>query len=152
MPAKEYTVGIPIATVIFLTLIVLAFVHLNSIKPNETELRDESVLVIRELRQRSQDFIPPNNDDLTGPTLFAESDEFFTTIRVYGLISPERQNALIDNLRTIRTDLETRPILVHFHYPKQTRADNDSPSVTPNADERPEPFRTVRVDIAPNAR
>jgi len=146
MPAKEYTVGIPIATVIFLGLIVAAFVTLGQRTPSDAELRDESALVVRELRERGAAFLPPNNDDQTGPTVYASGGETVTTVRVYGLIAPDLQRRTVAILRDIRTDLQTRPITIHFHYPREVdREDSSSPSVTPSVDEEPQPFRTVRI-------
>jgi hypothetical protein len=146
MPAKEYTVGIPIATVLFLALIAAALYTVATSSPSKAELRDESALVIRELRMRADEFIPPNNDDPTGPTLFAESDRYLTNLRVYGLTAPDQQRRVVDTLEQIRQDLRTRPIVVHFHYPKRVDNPEDSPSATPSAEQRPEPFKTVRIN------
>lgn len=145
MPAKEYTVGIPIATVIFLGLIVAAFVTLGQRTPSESELRDESALVVRELRERGADFLPPNNDDQTGPTVYASGGETVTTVRVYGLIAPDLQRRTVAILRDIRSALQTRPITLHFHYPREVDRSSASPSVTPSVNEQPQPFRTVRI-------
>lgn len=143
--AREYTIGIPIATVIFLVLTVLAYAMLFRAMPSASELSAESAAVYEASRARAVAFIPPDNADPMTPNVEVESDEQSTIIRVYGLINPERQREFISIVREVRTELGARPVVVHFHYPLAVPLGADGEPLAPTVSEKPAPFRTERV-------
>ncbi len=145
MPAKEYTIGIPVATVIFVSLIVAAFWVLGQRQLSGSELQAETNMVVRELRDRAE-FIPPNNENLSAPVVEARASERLTIIRVYGLVPPDLQRRTEEILREIRRDTGARPIVLHFHHVKALPDwPEDAPSRPLTVAESPEPFRTVRI-------
>lgn len=143
--AREYTIGIPVATVLFVILTVLAYRTLFSAMPSRAELVRESQAVYVASRERANAFIPPDNADPMTPNLEVESEEHTTILRVYGLISPDRQNDFVSIVRDVRTELEARPVLLYFHYPRAAPNAADGTPLSPTVATRPEPFRTERV-------
>jgi hypothetical protein len=143
--AREYLIGIPVATVIFLVLTVAAYRTLFTTMPGVADLRAESLAVYTLVRERAVAFIPPTNDDPMTPNMAVESDEQNVIIRVYGLISPERQRDLLAIVRTARDELETRPVTVYFYYPLEVPLNDRGEPLAPTVETSPEPFRVERV-------
>jgi hypothetical protein len=147
--AREYTIGIPVATVLFIVLIVLSYRMLFSAMPNEAELRAESVRLVEELRERGASFLPPNNDDPTDVSLFAESQTHTTILHVYGLIDPRLQAELLGIVQSVRDEVLARPIVVLFYYAREVPPPEEGVrSRRPSARDNPEPFRTERVTLS----
>jgi hypothetical protein len=143
--AREYTIGIPIATVIFLVLTVLAYRMLFTSLPNSEELRQEAVAVYNESRARAVAFIPPSNADPMTPNLNVKSDEQNVQLRVYGLINPRKQDRFVEIVRGVRKDLGSRPVVVYFHYPRAAPRGDDGEPLSPTVATAAEPFRIERL-------
>ncbi len=139
---KAYTIGIPIAVVVFLGLMALAFVLLQGQRPDAAAQEAEASMLVAETRARAPELVPPDNADPMLPTLYAEPDEAFTLVRVHGVLVQQRQEALLDVLRELRTSgAAERPIRVEFHYPEQVPEGVEIPTSTTS----PEPIRVVNL-------
>jgi|GEM_PF-6827618 len=145
MGAREYIIGIPVATVIFLVLTVAAYRTLFTTMPGADDLRAESAAVYNLVRERAVAFIPPTNDDPLTPNLVVESDEQNVILRVYGLINPERQRELVELVRTARQQVGSRPVTVYFYYPLEVPMNERGQPLAPTVETSPEPFRVERV-------
>lgn len=143
---KAYTIGIPVATVLFLALIVGSLMYVRSQSPHKSELASESETVLRFVRDELS-YVPKVNADKTGVTVYIDADLNVTTLRVHGLMNRPYQQELVDRLVSGRSQNQWRSIVVHFHYP-ESRPDvaGDADMITmPTHEEQPAPFRTERL-------
>lgn len=142
---KAWTIGVPIAIVIFITLLIVAFMGLRTSTPPKAELDAESAAVIAALREQV-DFIPPDNADKSFITIYAESDLAVTTLRIHAVPHRPQQDRIIDTLRQIRAGLRSRPIVIKFLRAEVVPPDPAAPGSRPKsfADD-PAPIREERV-------
>lgn len=143
---KAYTIGIPIATVLFLSLLIGSLFYIGSNKQPKTELKSESAAVLTDLRDQLA-FIPRVNADKTAVTTYLDADPNVTTIRVHGLMSRDLQTKLRDHLATARQSNNWRPVVIHFHYPEQRPPSSPGQELIemPTHTEHPQPFRTEKL-------
>ncbi len=142
---KSWTVGIPIAIVIFTILFIMAIVGLRSNTTGKAELDRESAAIIAALRAQV-DFIPPDNADQTYITIYGESDLVATTIKIHGVPHRPQQDVIINTLRAIRATLNARPIVIAFYRAEIVVPNPDAPeSQTRSFADDPKPIRTERV-------
>lgn len=138
---KAYTIGIPIATAVFVVLIVLAIVSIN--RSPVGGRADEVGRMLQALRLE-HDFLPYTNDDETGPVLRSETGTGLNNIMVYGVLRPDYQDAILETLRVQRREMGAGPIQVRFFYPLVVEAVEGGPAVKGYATD-PAPIRTERL-------
>ena len=142
---KAWTIGVPIAIVIFITLLIVAFMGLRTSTPTKAALDTESAAIIAALREQV-DFIPPDNTDKSFITIYAESDIVATTIKVHAVPHRPQQDKIIEALRGIRAALNARPIVIRFYRAEIVVPDPNAPnSQTKSFTDDPAPLREERV-------
>lgn len=144
----SYTVGVPIAVVLFITLLIGAVIAVRSTAPTGSERRAHEQRVVEVLRDRLPLVFPADNSEPTGVTAYAEQALGVTTLRVHGVLRRDLQGEVLDAIRAARPDLGADSIVVEFYYPeaRPEGLDPDSPaSRIPTSDESPEPFRIERL-------
>lgn len=144
----SYTVGVPIAVVLFITLLIGAVILVRSTAPTGSERRAQEQRVVEAVRERMPQVIPTDNAEPTGVTVYAEHALGVTTLRVYGVLRRDLQGEVIDAIRAARPDLGTDSIVVEFYYPEARPEGLDPDSAAariPTSDESPEPFRIERL-------
>ncbi|MFG0291974.1 MAG: hypothetical protein ACF8MJ_02340 [Phycisphaerales bacterium JB050] len=143
-----YTVGAPIAVVLFIALLIGATIAVRSKAPTGSERREQEQKVVEVLRTEMPQVVPPDNTDLTGVTIYAEAALEVVTIRVHGVMSPRLQNQIADTLREARAEGVFGNAVLRFHYPeaRPEGLDPDSPAARiPIHNESPQPFREIRL-------
>jgi hypothetical protein len=140
-----YTVGAPIAVVLFVALLIGATLAVRSKAPTGSERREQEQQVVEVLRTEMPQVIPADNSELAGVTVYAEAALEVVTIRVHGVMNPNLQN---DTLREARAEGVFTSAVVRFHYPeaRPEGLDPDSPGARiPIHSESPQPFREIRL-------
>ncbi len=143
-----YTIGAPVAIVLFIALLVGAIFAVRTKTPTGSERRAQEQQVVEVLRTEMPQVIPPDNSELAGVTVYAEATLQVVTIRVHGVMDPILQNEIADHLRQARADGVFFSAVLRFHYPeaRPEGLDPDSPGARiPIHSESPQPFREIRL-------
>jgi len=143
-----YTVGAPIATVLFISLLIGSVLVIRSTMPTGSERRDREQVVTELLREQMPMVFPPDNAQLAGVTLYAEAGMNVVTIRVHGVLDRDLQAQIIQTLREARSEGTLPSAVVEFYYP-EARPEGitpDSPAMRiPIHSESPQAFRTEQL-------
>jgi len=143
-----YTVGAPIATVLFISLLIGSIVVIRGNMPTGSERRDREQVVTELLREQMPMVFPPDNAQLAGVTLYAEAGIDVLTIRVHGVLNRDLQAQIIQTLREARSEGTLSSAVVEFYYP-EARPEGiapDSPAMRiPIHSESPQAFRIEQL-------
>jgi hypothetical protein len=143
-----YTVGAPIAVVLFVSLLIGSVLVIRSTMPTGSERRDREQVVTELLRDQMPTVFPPDNAQLAGVTLYAEAGIDVVTIRVHGVLDRGLQSQIIQTLREARSDGTLPSAVVEFYYPeaRPEGIEPDSPGTRiPIHSESPKAFRVEQL-------
>jgi hypothetical protein len=143
-----YTVGAPVAIVLFVALLIGSVIVVRSSTNTGAERREQERAVVEVLRTDMPQIFPPDNAELAGVTVYAEAGMDVVSIRIHGLLDRRLQERVIATLREARAEGTFGSAIVKFHYPeaRPEGLDPDSDAARiPIYDESPEPFREVRL-------
>jgi len=113
-----YTVGAPIAVILFVSLLIGSILVIRSTMPTGSERRDREQAVTELLRERMPRVFPADNSQLAGVTLYAEAGLDVVTIRVHGVLNRDLQAQVIETLREARAEGDLPSAVLEFHYPE----------------------------------
>ena len=143
-----YTVGAPIAIVLFVSLLIGSIIVVRSMTSTGADRRDQEQAVVSVLRTEMAEVFPPDNSQPLGVTVYAEAGMDVVSIRIHGLLDPALQNTVIAELREARAEGVFGSAVVKFHYPEARPEGLDPDSAAariPIHSESPDPFREIRL-------
>ncbi|MFU8829409.1 MAG: hypothetical protein ACNA8P_08245 [Phycisphaerales bacterium] len=144
----SYTVGVPVAAVLFISLLIGAILLVRTNMPTQGERRAQAQAAVEVLRDRMPLVYPPDNTQLAGVTAYAETTMGITTLRIHGVLDRNLQAATIETMREAASELGASSIILEFYYPQERPEGlnpDASPSRIPIHSESPEPFRVERL-------
>jgi hypothetical protein len=143
-----YTIGAPIATVLFIALLIGSIIVVRGRTLTGSERRDQEQRVVELLREGMPEVFPIDNSELAGVTVYAEAGLDVVSIRIHGVLDPRLQNTVADELREARAEGVFGSAVLKFYYP-EARPEGlppDSPAMRiPIHSESPQPFREIRL-------
>ncbi len=113
-----YTVGAPVAIVLFVSLLIGSVIVVRSMTPTGSERREREQVVTALLRDRMPEVFPPDNSELAGVTLYAEAGMDVVAIRVHGVLDRGLQERVIQMLREARASGDLPSSVLEFYYPE----------------------------------
>jgi len=143
-----YTVGAPVAIVLFVSLLIGSVIVVRGMTNTGAQQREQERAVVEVLRTEMEQVFPPDNSELTGVTVYAEAGIDVVSVRIHGLLDRRLQDRAVELLREARGEGAFGSAIVKFHYPeaRPEGMDPDSDAARiPIHDESPEPFREVRL-------
>lgn len=144
----SYTVGAPVAIVLFVALLIGSIIVVRANTNTGAERRAQEEAIVALLRTDMPMVFPADNSQPAGVTLYAEAGMDVVSIRIHGVLDPALQNTVIEQLRAARAEGVFGSAIVKFYYP-EARPEGLDPdagaSRIPIHSESPEPFREVRL-------